>query len=602
MWGQRQLTVVGICLERSLEIIVGLVDVLKAGGAYLPLAPLFPEERLAFMLQDARVSMLLTQQRLVERLPKHHTHLICLDTDWEVVAQESGEKPITEVSIENLAYVLFTSGSTGRPKGVPVEHRQIINYLNSILERLDLSNDASFAMVTTFAADSVKTVIFSALCTGGSLHIISRECAADPDALAEHFLRRPVDCLKTVPSHLQVLLTASHPEWILPRQRLVLGGEACRWDLVEKLQMLTPDCSLLNQYGPTETTVAVTTYQLALDLSTEQIENNKYDLAHSKASTKVLHSKTLQIGRPIANTQTYVLDSYLQPVPIGVPGELYIGGNNVTRGYLNRPEATAERFIPNPFNGETGSCLYRTGDLVRYLSTGDIEFLGRVDHQVKIRGFRVELGEIEATLNQHAAVQETIAIVWEAGAGTDDKRLVMYVVAKQELAPTANELGRFMKQRLPDYMIPSSFVFLEALPLTPSGKIDRRALPVPDITGLETAYIPPRNPIEETLTSIWTEVLGVDKVGIHDNFFDLGGHSLLATQIISRANSTLQINLSLANLFESPTVDRLAELVEKADNYGLTKEGQRIREQSKRATDQHFFVGRSVLNKNDHLL
>lgn len=540
---------VGICLERCLEIVIALLGILKAGGGYLPIDPALPAEGLAFRLQDAQTSVLLTQQSLVEALPELATPVVCLDSNWQVIAQESDANPTSVVTSENLVYVLFTSGSTGKPKGVAVEHRQLLNYLQGILDRLNLPAGATFATVSTFAADLGNTVIFPALCTGGCLHVVSQERASDPEALADYFRRHPIDCLKIVPSHIAALLASSPTQSILPRQRLILGGEAASWDLIEQLQQQALECQILNHYGPTETTVGVLTYPV----KGKQVSHG---------------SQTVPLGRPLANTQVYVLDKQLQPVPIGVPGELYIGGAGLARGYLNRPELTAQRFITNPFvekraiASESGTRLYKTGDLVRYLPDGNLEFLGRVDHQVKIRGFRIELGEIEALLGQHAGVRQAVVSVWEEELG--NKRLVAYVVPNKKQTPSVSDLRSFLREKLAEYMVPSAFVMLKALPLTPNGKVDRRALPAPDQTrsGLEEVYVAPRTSLEEQLAQIWAKVLGLERVGIHDNFFELGGHSLLLTQLLVQVRDALQVDLSLSSLFEVPTVAGLAKRIE----------------------------------------
>jgi len=532
---------VAICMERSLEMVVGLLGILKAGAAYVPLDPVLPKERLAFMLSDTQTPVLLIQQRLVENLPEHGAHVVSLDTDWDVIVQKSDDNFLNQATPENLVYVIYTSGSTGKPKGVAVEHQQLVNYLKGILDKLDLPAGASFATVSTFAADLGNTAIFPALCTGGCLHVISQERASDPDALAEYFLCHTIDCLKITPSHMAALMASSHPEQILPRQRLVLGGDASSWDLVEKIQALATDCLILNHYGPTEATVGTITYR---------VEKDQRDY----------RSWTLPLGRPLANTQIYLLNRHLQPVPMGVPGELHIGGAGLARGYLNRPDLTEEKFIPNPFSNEPRTRLYKTGDLARYLPDGNIEFLGRIDHQVKIRGFRIELGEIEVMLAQHPAVRETVVIAREDQPG--DKHLVAYVVPSQEQL-TTSELRRFLKELLPEYMLPSAFVMLEALPLTANGKVDRCALPAPETSSLskETSFVQPRTPTQEVLAGIWTDILGV-KVGIHDNFFELGGHSLLATQVISRVRKAFCVELPMRHLFELPTVAQLGESIQ----------------------------------------
>lgn len=530
-------TIVALCVERSLEMLIGLLGILKAGGAYLPLDPLLPTERLAFMLQDAGASVILTQQHLAERFSKA-APIVCLNTEWDAIAQQQDENPPSEATPENLVYVVYTSGSTGKPKGVAVEHQQLLNYLHSILERLDLPEDSSFATVSTFAADLGNTAIFPALCTGGCLHVISQERAINPEALADYCDRHPIDCLKIVPSHLNALLAASSPEKILPRQRLILGGEVLSWNLVEKLQQYKPSCQIFNHYGPTEATVGVLTYPIKGEPIGDKCE-------------------TVPLGRPIANTQVYILDDRLRPVPIGVPGELHIGGDNLARGYLNQPQAATERFIGNCFSNDSGSRLYKTGDLARYLPDGNIEFLGRIDHQVKIHGFRIELSEIEAVLGQHPAIQETIVLAREDEP--DNKRLVAYIVPNQQPEFSVSHLRNFLKEKLPEYMVPSAFVQLKALPLTPNGKVDRRALPVPNNVRpeLEGIFVAPRTLIEEKIAEIWFQVLQLDRVGIYDNFFELGGDSIASIQIVARLNQA-GLQLTPKQMFESPTVAGLA--------------------------------------------
>jgi amino acid adenylation domain-containing protein len=546
--GVKPEVIVGICLERSREIVISMLGILKVGGAYLPLDPAMPTERLKLMLQDAQTPVLLTQQRLVNKLGERTPNIISLDTDWDEIAQESNQNCSSIATTENLAYVIYTSGSTGKPKGVAVEHQQILNYLYGILPRLDLAVVSSFAMVSTFAADLGNTAIFPALCTGSCLHIIPQNVASDPETLAAYFEHHSIDCLKIVPSHLAALLTSPKAGSILPRKRLVLGGEASHWDLIDRIQKYAPACLIINHYGPTESTVGVLTYQVS--------DNN---LRHI--------SETVPIGRPIANTQIYILDSHLRPVPIGVTGELYIGGNSLARGYLNKSEITAEKFIVNPFSARPNSRIYKTGDAARYLPDGNIEFLGRIDNQIKIRGFRIELGEIEATIRQHPDIKQVVVIAREDAPG--EKRIVAYFVSNSEnletLPKTSLQQGKpireFLQQKLPDYMIPSAFVQLKTLPLTTNGKVDRQALPAPDQANLVGSFVAPRNHTEETLAAIWTEVLKIEQVGIYNNFFELGGHSLLATQVISRLRQAFQIDLPLHHLFEAPTVAGLAVVI-----------------------------------------
>jgi amino acid adenylation domain-containing protein len=532
-------TLVAIWLDRSWEMVVALLGILKAGGAYLPLDLTQPKERISHMLNDASPIVILTEQRYVDSLPLHRSRVVCVDLESDIINKNPVSNPSRLSSAGNLIYVIYTSGSTGKPKGVCIEHRQLHNYLNGILPVLNLPPQATYATVSTLAADLGNTAIFPALCTGGCLHIISNERVADAEQLADYFSRHSVDCLKIVPSHLEALLSGSHASQILPRRRLILGGEASRVEWVAKLREMAPDCVVINHYGPTETTVGVLTYQVADE-----------DAAP--------YSQTLPLGRPVANTQIYLLDA--QPVPFWLKGELHVGGDNLARGYLNHPELTAEKFVPNPFASKHGERLYRTGDLARHLPGGKMDFLGRVDYQVKIRGFRVELGEIEATLTQHPDVRRAVVVVREGEAS--EKRMVAYVVLKPGSPLMTGDLRRFILRMLPDYMLPSTFMILDSLPLLPNGKIDRTALPTPE-AGAESddSYVGPRNVVEQVLADIWIEVLGLERVSIHDPFFELGGHSLLAIQLTSQLRDTFQLDLPPGVLFEASTVAKLAEVM-----------------------------------------
>jgi amino acid adenylation domain-containing protein len=538
---------VGLCAERSLEMIVGLLAILKAGAAYVPLDASCPNQRLEFMLQDTGMAVLLSQQRLVDGFPHDGMRTICLDADGHAVAPQSDSNPISCAKPENLVYVIYTSGSTGTPKGVLIEHRQILNYVHGISERLNLAPGAGFAMVQPLSADSSQTVIFPSLISGGCLHVISEDRASDPRALSEYFSRFPIDLLKIAPSHLAALQISSRPEKLLPRRWLVVGGEVSRWDWMDRLQA-TASCSIFNHYGPTEATVGVLTYAV-------------------RKNQNARSSSTVPIGRPLPNTHAFLLDRHLQPVPIGVPGELCIGGDGLARGYLNRPELTAEKFFSNPFSDDPQARLYKTGDLARYLPDGNIEFLGRIDDQVKIRGFRVEPGEIEAILGQHSGVCESVVIAHEDTAG---KHLAAYVVPRENETPAIGGLRSFLRSKLPEYMVPSTFILLDALPRTPHGKVDRRALPPPSYggPGSDETLVEPRNPVEKALVKIWSQVLGLERVGVDDNFFALGGHSLLATQVISRVREAYVVELSLRSFFESPTVAQIARLIQQAKDDG----------------------------------
>lgn len=590
--------IVAICVERSPLMIIGLLAAWKVGAAYLPLDPTWPHERLALLLQESQAAAILTQQSLQDKLPQQQAAIL----DWEriesAIGNYEGDNLGLKVSPENLAYLIYTSGSTGTPKGVAVEHRQLINYLQGILVKLALpSSKASYGFISSFAADLGNTAIFPALCTGGSLEIIPQNCISDPVALANYYSQQGgIDCLKIVPSHLKALINnAPNPSQLLPRQRLILGGEACDWAFIGQLEALAPNCTIINHYGPTEATVGVLTYQ---------IEPQRTET----------EGETVPLGKPLPNTQIFLLDSHLRPVPVGVPGELYIGGASLARGYFNHPQLNQQQFNANPFNHQlkikrkpqrfklkisSGSWfsgkkfklksptmpsstsdhltikfserLYRTGDLARYLPNGNIEFLGRADNQVKIRGFRVELGEIETLLRQHPAVQETVVVAVEDEPG--EKRLVAYFTSSQSPTLPVGELRRYLQQKLPAFAIPAALVRLDALPLTENGKLNRRALPVPTSgqSDQETPHIAPRTPNEKILADIWAKVLRVGEVGVFDNFFELGGDSILSIQIVARAREA-GLRLAAIAPFHYQTVAELAAVAQPMT--GRTQEGE----------------------------
>ncbi len=553
---------VGLCVQRSLEMVVGLLAILKAGGAYVPLDPNYPQERLAFMLEDAQVLLLLTQHSLQGKLPQHQANQVCLDTDAGLISQYSQENLISGVQANNLAYVIYTSGSTGQPKGVALNQLALCNLILWELQNNTISTGAKTLQFAPISFDVSFQEIFSTWFSGGTLFLITEELRRDPVALLSFLEEKAVERLfvpfvglqqlaevavesELVNSHLREIITAGEQLQITPAISQWFG----------KLN----DCTLHNHYGPSESHVIIT-----------------FTLNDSVNTWPLLPP----IGRPIANTQIYILDKYLQPVPVGIPGELYIGGVSLARGYLNRSELTQEKFIPNPFDEAEGrrqkaggSRLYKTGDLARYLPDGNIEFLGRIDNQVKVRGFRIELGEVEAVLSQHEDVEGCCVIAREDTPG--DKRLVAYLVAHQDCTPTISELRQFLKAKLPEYMLPNAFVILESLPLTPSGKVDRRILPVPDLYGdacggLHTdKYVAPRTPIEELLAQIWAQVLKLEQVGIHDNFFEVGGHSLLATQLVSRIRNIFKVELPLRELFAIATVAELALFIEQLQQQDL---------------------------------
>ena len=547
---------VAICMERSIDMIVGLLGILKAGGAYVPLDPSYPKERLAFMLEDTQAALLVTQSQFVSQLPKliedgrpttaNNNHprsavsgprsrMVCLDTDWEQIAKESSENPISGATAENLAYVIYTSGSTGEPKGVAVSHRAV-NRLVMNTDYVQISPREVIAQASNVSFDAATFEIWGALLNGARMVLIVKGTLLSPQCLAAAIERHGITTL--------FLTTALFNQMVEPipaalgkLRYLLFGGEAVDPERVKELLRKGPPSRLLHVYGPTEATTFATCYWV---------------------KAVAADATTVPIGRPIANTEIYILDANLNPVPIGVSGELYIGGPGLARGYLNRPELTAEKFIKHPFTADPTNRLYKTGDRARYLPDSNIEFLDRMDNQVKIRGFRIELGEIETVLSQHPVVRQSVVIVREDSPG--DRWLVAYVVSSPDQVCTGSELRSFSKEKLPEYMVPSAFVVLDAFPLTPNGKLDRKALPVPDQIRpqLQESFVVARTPIEEIIAEVWAEVLKLEKVGIHDNFFDLGGHSLLATQIISRVRDAFQMDIPLRTLFEKPTVEELA--------------------------------------------
>ncbi|WP_279636870.1 non-ribosomal peptide synthetase [Corallococcus llansteffanensis] len=540
---------VALCLERSVETVIALLGVWKAGGAYVPLDPNQPALRLQSLVREVAAPVVVTVARHASAFSS--THLVRMDEDASLLSRLRTDAPPGEALADSLAYVLFTSGSTGRPKGVAVAHSQLSSYVASVTQRLGLEACSSFALVSTFVADLGNTVLFPALTTGGLLHVLSQECASSPAAFADYFARHPIDCMKVVPSHLAALLTAPEPRHVLPHKRLVLGGESSTWALLQTVHALAPDCEVHNHYGPTETTVGVLAGRVQLPAS------------HS-ASTSV------PLGWPLAHSRLYVLDASLRPTPLGVPGELFVGGAQVTRGYLARPDLTAERYVPDLYSPAPGARMYRTGDRVRWLPDGRVEFLGRTDFQVKVRGFRVEPGEVATVLRSLPSVHEAVVVARQDSPG--DTRLVAYVVpsASSVAALDLPALRASLQQMLPEYMVPSAFVVLEALPLTPNGKVDRKALPVPEASASRSGYVAPRTPTEELLAPLWAEVLRLPRVGAQDHFFELGGHSLLATQLVARVRAAFGVELPLRSVFEAPI---LADLARRIDDAGKQVSG-----------------------------
>ncbi len=532
-------TLVGVFMERSLEMVIALYGIVKAGGAYVPIDPEYPADRVAFMLEDAAVPVLLTQSHLVGQLPARECQRLCLDTEWDRVAMESAANPVRNITAKNLAYMIYTSGSTGKPKGAMNEHRGITNRLLWMQDQYGLTAADTILQKTPFSFDVSVWEFFWPLLAGARLLVAKPGGHRDAAYLVDLIVKEQVTVLHFVPPMLRIFLEDSGVKSCVSLRHVICSGEALPYDLQEKFFNLLP-AQLHNLYGPTEAAVDVTHYTCQRNGA----------------------RKIVPIGRPVANTQIHILDPKLQPVAVGVTGELYIGGVQVGRGYHNRPELTAEKFIADPFRTDPDARLYKTGDECRWLSDGNIEYLGRADFQVKIRGFRIELGEIETALAGHPVVKECVVIAREDTPG--EKMLVGYILPHPGASPEASDLRAHLKKDLPDYMVPSAFVLVEHFPLSPNGKLDRKALPHPDGHRLEnrTEYVAPHDPLEESLARIWATSLRVKRVGRNDNFFDLGGHSLLAVRIINEIEKLYQKRLTIGTLLQAPTVGDLARALE----------------------------------------
>ncbi len=527
---------VGLCIERSPEMVIGLLGILKAGGAYVPLDPTYPSERLAFMVEDAQAPILVMQQHLMTKLPTCTTRTICLDADAPLLAQQSQSEPPTIATGDDLAYVIYTSGSTGQPKGVQITHKGLLNLIFWHLHAFAVTASDRATQIASPAFDATGWELWPYLCIGASVYLVDEQIRTLPVSLRDWLAGNRIT-ISFLPTALAESMLALDwpPETAL---RCLLTGA----DTLHLYPGAALPFALVNNYGPTEATVVVTSGRIS---PVEQADTPP------------------PIGRPIANTQVYILDEYLRQVSIGMPGELCIGGVGLARGYLNRPELTAEKFIPHPFSDEPGARLYRTGDLVRHLPDGQTAFLGRIDHQIKIRGYRIEPDEIVSVLNRHPAIQTSYVIAREDAPG--EKRLVAYIVMNPGMQVSLGSLQDTVKASLPDYMVPASFVLLKALPLTPNGKVDRAAVPAPN--GVNTlrdeAFAAPGTLTEEKVAEIVSALLHVEQVGIDSNFFMLGGHSMLGTQLVAHITDTFGIELPLRTMFEAPTVRQLAAEVER---------------------------------------
>jgi len=518
-------------------MLIGILGVLKAGGAYVPLDPSTPKERLSFIIEDSKIAYIITRDYFVKNLPGNEINLICMDSYQDRFGLEKTKNPERNLTSKNLAYIIYTSGSTGKPKGVAVQHRSLTNYLSWVNTILFKKSQPKLPTITNISFDASLKQIFAPLLRGHPIWLIPDEVAENPKELLVLFKENRIIGINCVPYLWSAILDlleigkANLSDDTLTH--LFLGGENFNREMIERTYSLLPKIKIWNLYGPTETTA-------------------------NAGSSNIEFGSEISIGQPIANTEFYILDRHLQPVPVGVPGVLYIGGECLARGYQNRPALTAETFIPNPYDDYPGSRLYNTGDKVRYLRDGKVKFIGRIDNQVKIRGFRIELGEIEAALKMVNGIKEVVVV--SHGDDYLEKRLVSYVVPDSNHQLSIGFIRQEIMEKLPNYMIPSSFVILDRMPLGPTGKLDLFSLPQPEKSRSElgSQYIAPRSEIEEVLTELWGEILGFEQIGVQDNFFDLGGHSLMATMLVSRIKSLFPVPLTLRSLFQGPTIEEVA--------------------------------------------
>jgi amino acid adenylation domain-containing protein len=545
---------VGICVERSVEMVVAILGTLKAGGAYVPLDPTYPRERLAFMLEDAKVSVLLTQQRLVEGLPEHGATVVSLDTGCEAICCESEDNPRSEVSAENLAYVIYTSGSTGRPKGITLRHSGVVNNLVDLNRSFQIGSEDRILAISSPSFDMCVYEVLGTLAAGATIVMPDASVAKDPSHWAKLIVEHRVTVWNSAPQLLEMLVSyvEDRPE-LRPRflRVAILGGDWVPVTLPARLKALAENVKVIVLGGATEASIHSIVYPV------------------EKADPSW---RSIPYGRPMANQRAHILDPYLQPVPVGVPGELHLGGAGLARGYFDRPDLTAEKFIPNPFGQQPGERLYKTGDLACYMPDGNIELIGRMDYQVKIRGHRIELSEIVAALKQHPAIQQAVVVAREDKPG--NKRLVAYVVSiPSSDKPTQSELRDVLKKQLPDYMIPPVIVVLDKMPLSPNGKVDRRSLPPPQAvrSQLANAFIPARTELERLLVGLWQAILGVEQIGIADNFFELGGNSIQAATFINKIQDQLAEIIHLVAIFDAPTIADFASYLHKHYPDGVSR-------------------------------